>query len=60
MNELSEKEVPLRVSIVEDDAAAREILVRWLAGAKGFQFISEFGSAEDSLENLPSKTQTWC
>ncbi len=53
MNQLSEKDVPLRVSIVEDDAAAREILARWLAQAKGFQFISEFGSAEDSLDKLP-------
>jgi DNA-binding NarL/FixJ family response regulator len=51
----SEKDVPLRVSIVEDDATAREILVRWLAGAEGFQFVSEFGSAEESMENLPAQ-----
>jgi DNA-binding NarL/FixJ family response regulator len=49
----SEKPVPLRVSIVEDDAPAREILARWLAQAEGFHFVSEFGNAEDCLEKLP-------
>ena len=53
MTHFSEKDVPLRVSIVEDDAPAREILARWLAQAEGFQFVSEFGSAEDSLDKLP-------
>jgi len=53
MAQSSEKAVPLRVSIVEDDAPVREILAGWLAHAEGFQFVSEFGSAEDSLEILP-------
>ena len=53
MTQPSEKPVPLRVSIVEDDAPAREILARWLAQAEGFHFVSEFGNAEDCLEKLP-------
>lgn len=55
MTQLSEKDAPLRVSIVEDDATAREILVHWLAEAEGFQFVSEFGSAEESFEKLPGQ-----
>ena len=43
---------PIRVSIVEDDAPAREILADWLAHAKGFQFVSGFGSAEEGLTEL--------
>lgn len=45
--------MPIRVSIVEDDVPAREILVDWLAHADGFQFISECGSAEEGLAELP-------
>jgi DNA-binding NarL/FixJ family response regulator len=44
---------PLRVSIVEDDAPAREILTDWLANAQGFEFVSEFGSAEEGIAQLP-------
>jgi DNA-binding NarL/FixJ family response regulator len=51
--QLSTKIVPLRVSIVEDDAPAREILTDWLANAEGFEFVSEFGSAEEGLAELP-------
>lgn len=49
----SPKTTPIRVSIVEDDAPAREILAVWIAQAEGFQFVSGFGLAEDSLEPLP-------
>ena len=45
--------MPIRVSIVEDDAPAREILADWLAHAEGFQFVSGFGSAEEGLAELP-------
>lgn len=45
----------IRVSIVEDDAPTREILAGWLTRAEGFQFVSEFGSAEDGLEGLPGQ-----
>src|SRR5215475_3817837 len=43
----------IRVSIVEDDLPAREILTAWLADADGFEFVSAFGSAEDGLLQLP-------
>ncbi len=45
--------MPIRVSIIEDDAPAREILADWIAHAEGFQFVSGFGSAEDGLAELP-------
>ena len=49
----SPKNPPIRVSIVEDDAAAREILADWIGHAEGFQFVSGFGSAEEGLVELP-------
>lgn len=49
----SEKNVIIRVSIVEDDAPVREILKGWLADADGFEFVSGFECAEDGLAQLP-------
>jgi DNA-binding NarL/FixJ family response regulator len=43
----------IRVSIVEDDLPAREILADWLEDATGFEFISGFGSTEEGLLQLP-------
>jgi len=45
--------MPIRVSIVEDDKPAREILTGWLADATDFEFVSAFGSGEDGLLQLP-------
>lgn len=45
--------MPIRVSIVEDDLPAREILTSWLADADDFEFVSAFGSAEDGVLQLP-------
>jgi len=45
--------MPIRVSIVEDDAPIREILTDWLAHGEGFEFVSDFGSAEAGLLELP-------
>jgi DNA-binding NarL/FixJ family response regulator len=47
--------MPIRVSIVEDDKPAREILTSWLADATDFEFVSAFGSGEDGLLQLPSQ-----
>jgi len=44
---------PIRVSIVEDDSTIGEILKGWLTGDDGFEFVSGFGCAEDSLAQLP-------
>jgi len=41
------------VSIVEDDAPGREILVDWLAHAEGFQVVSQFSNGEEGLQALP-------
>jgi DNA-binding NarL/FixJ family response regulator len=49
----SPKIMPIRVSIIEDDEPAREILADWIEHAEGFQFVSGFGSAEDGLAELP-------
>lgn len=47
------KKMLTRVSIVEDDRKAREILVDWVNRAGGFRCISDHGSAEDAIEVLP-------
>ena len=41
------------VSIIEDDVAAREILVGWIRRAEGFRFVSEHETAESALAKLP-------
>lgn len=43
-----------RVSIVEDDPKAREIMVNWVNRAVGLQCVSDHGSAEDALANMPA------
>jgi DNA-binding NarL/FixJ family response regulator len=43
----------IKVSIVEDDAPAREILANWINHAYGFKCIGQHGSAEHALEYLP-------
>jgi len=48
-----EKNVSIRVSIVEDDTPVREILRDWLARAEGFEFVGEFDCGEDGLAQLP-------
>lgn len=43
----------IKVSIVEDDPKAREILVDWINRAEGFQCVSHHGSGEDAVAHLP-------
>ena len=43
-----------RVSIVEDDPKAREIMVDWVNRAGGLRCVSDHGSAEDALATLPA------
>jgi DNA-binding NarL/FixJ family response regulator len=43
----------IKVSIVEDDAPAREILANWINHADGFKCTGQHGSAEHALEYLP-------
>ncbi|MBI4606696.1 MAG: response regulator transcription factor [Planctomycetes bacterium] len=43
----------ITVSIVEDDAALRETLARYV-DTRGFRCVSTHGSAEDALRELPS------
>ena len=45
--------VSIKVSIVEDDAKAREILVDWINRAEGFRCASHHGSGEDALAAMP-------
>jgi DNA-binding NarL/FixJ family response regulator len=44
----------IRVSIVEDDGQARQILVDWIRKAKGFKCCSHYGSGEEALQHLPA------
>lgn len=45
----------ISVSIVEDDAPARQILAGWIRRAEGFRCVSEHGSAESALAQLPQE-----
>jgi len=45
----------IRVSIVEDDAPAREILAKWIEQAPGFKCVGEHETVEDALESLPAE-----
>ena len=47
------KFMPIRVSIVEDDAPYREALRLVFNGAPGFQCVSVHASTEDALAHLP-------
>jgi len=47
------KAVSIKVSIVEDDPKAREILVDWINRAEGFRCVSNHGSGEDGLAKIP-------
>lgn len=44
----------IAVSIVEDDAQARQILAGWINKAKGFKCVGQYGSAEDAVKQLPA------
>jgi len=50
--------VSISVSIVEDDAQARQILSDWIRRTDGFRFVSEHGSAESALAGLPKENPT--
>ena len=45
----------IAVSMIEDDQPAREILAGWIRRADGFRVVSEHGSAESALSELPEK-----
>jgi DNA-binding NarL/FixJ family response regulator len=44
----------ITVSIVEDDAPAREALADWIRHAPGFRYLSQYGSGESALAKLPA------
>jgi len=45
----------ISVSIVEDDGQARQILAGWIRRAEGFRCVSDYGTGEKALENLPQQ-----
>lgn len=45
--------MPITVSIVEDNDKLRGTLAKMIGRADGFKFISDYGSAEAALEDLP-------
>jgi DNA-binding NarL/FixJ family response regulator len=55
---VKERNVSIAVSIVEDDAPAREIFSNWIRRAQGFRLVSEYGSVEKALVTLPSEKPT--
>ena len=48
-------DVSIGVSIIEDDASAREILTDWIRQAHGFRCVSQHGSAESALMKLQAE-----
>jgi len=48
--------MPITVSIVEDNEKLRGTLARVLSRADGFKCVSQYGSAEDALKELPGVT----
>jgi DNA-binding NarL/FixJ family response regulator len=48
------KRVRIRVSIVEDDSKARELLVDWINRAEHLQCVSNHASGEDALQHMPA------
>jgi DNA-binding NarL/FixJ family response regulator len=49
------RKVSIAVSIIEDDAPAREIFSEWVRRSNGFRFISAHDSAEGALMKLPDE-----
>ncbi len=45
----------IAISIVEDDAPAREILADWVGQASGFKCVGQHASVEEALEHLPAE-----
>jgi DNA-binding NarL/FixJ family response regulator len=52
---MKSQKMRIKVSIVEDDAPAREILADWLNHTEGFQCVGEHGSVEQALTHLPAE-----
>ena len=52
---MKQKKMIITVSIVEDDAPAREILADWLKHADGFKCVGQHRSVEQALEKLPAE-----
>ncbi len=44
----------IAVSIIEDDAQARKILVNWIGHTSGFHLAGEWGDAETAVSLLPN------
>ncbi len=58
MRSYNAKSVNISVSIVEDDAQARQILSDWIRRTDGFRFVSEHGTAESAIAHLPKENPT--
>ena len=48
--------MPIRVSIIEDDAALRGAIKEWVSSDSRFEVVSEHVNAEDAIRELPAKT----
>jgi DNA-binding NarL/FixJ family response regulator len=49
------KKLNIGVSIVEDDAAVRQLLEQWISRAKGFRCVSQHASPATALMQLPAE-----
>lgn len=46
----------IAVSIVEDDSQARKILANWITNSPDFRLVGQWGSAEEAMDSLRSKS----
>ena len=52
---MKQRKMSIAVSIIEDDAPAREILADWVRHADGFRCVGQYGSVEQALGDLPAE-----
>jgi DNA-binding NarL/FixJ family response regulator len=52
---MNKQTMSIAVSIVEDDAPAREILADWMRHSSGFKCVGAHASVEEALELLPAE-----
>ncbi len=51
---MKKMKTPIRVGIVDDDKSIRDWVRNALEGSEGFEFVAEFGSAEELLDSASS------
>jgi len=48
------KEVPIRICLIEDDVRLRHLIARWLTQEPGFEILNQYSDAESALIGVPA------